>query len=407
MHHVRPTVAEIDLRALQHNYRLIRARVPADVGVLAAVKGDAYGHGAVACAQALQEVGCDWFGVALVEEGRALREAGIDRPILCLGGVAGPDGAEVALRWRLTPVVSDLAAAEWIDRAAARRREPCGVHLKVDTGMGRLGVPIAHWNSFLDRLAGLRWIRVDGICTHLAESEDDSEEARIFTREQGRRFLGAVQAARARGFNPALLHAANSGAILRHPAFTFDLVRPGILLYGYGPAGAEPSLDLRPVMRVTTRVLLVRDLPQGVGVSYGRTWTTPRPSRIATLPVGYADGYPRALSNRAEVLIHGHRAPVRGRVCMDMCMVDVTDVPVPVEAGDPVVLLGAQGDEAITAWDLARWSDTVAYEVLSGFSARVPRRQHRSAIEPAESGEQAMAEVNRAPGGLVDDRTAK
>jgi alanine racemase len=373
MQQVRPTTAHVDLGALAANFATIRAAVPAPTGVLCAVKGDAYGHGAVECALALEAAGADWFGVALVEEGRLLRQAGVTRPILSMGGV-GADGADVAIHHRLTPVISDLDDALRIEAAAARRREPYGVHLKVDTGMGRLGVPLPHWEGFLDRLAALRWVRVDGIASHFAESDDQDEASRIFTREQGRRFLGAVLAARSRGLRPALLHLANSGAILEHPRFAFDLVRPGLLVYGYSPVGPTPTLPVRPVLSVSTRVLLVRDLPSGVGVSYGRTWSTSRPSRIATLPVGYADGYPRALSNRAEVLIHGHRAPLRGRVCMDLCMIDVTDVPVPVRAGDEVVLLGAQGGERITAWDLAGWAGTIPYEVLAGFSARVPRR---------------------------------
>jgi alanine racemase len=370
MPQVRPTTAVVDLAALRHNLDVVRSKLGPDTGVLAAVKGDAYGHGAVACAKALEAAGCAWFGVALVEEGKELRRAGIENPILCLGGT-GPAGALEAIRHRLTPVVSDLDEAERIDRAAGERKEPYGIHIKVDTGMGRLGVALPHWEHFLDRLAGLRWIRVDGICSHLAESEELDP---VFTDEQGRRFLEAVRSARERGFRPALLHLANSGAILNHPRFHFDLVRPGLLLYGYDPRG-ESGLDLRPVLSLKTQVLLVRDLPAGVGVSYGRHWVTPGPSRIATLPVGYADGYPRALSDKAEVLVHGHRAPVRGSVCMDLTMVDVTNVPATVEVGDEVVLLGAQGGERVSAWDLAGWAGTIPYEILAGISARVPREE--------------------------------
>jgi alanine racemase len=371
--HVRPTAAFVDLERLRRNFQAIREAVPASTGILCAVKGDAYGHGAVTCARALEVAGADWFGVALVEEGRTLRRAGVSRPILCLGGV-GPAGAEAAIHHRLTPMISDLGEAERINEAAGRRREPYGIHLKVDTGMGRLGVPLPHWDHFLDRIADLKWVRVDGIASHLAVSECAPDtDGRVFTEEQGRRFLGAVQTARARGLRPALLHLANSGAILEHPKLHFDLVRPGLLLYGYSPAGRDCALPVQPVMRVQTRVLVVRDLPKGVSVSYGQAWTTPRPSRIATLPVGYADGYPRALSGKAEVLIQGHRAPLRGRVCMDLCMVDVTDVPVPVSPGDEVVLMGEQGDDAISAWDLADWAGTIPYEILAGFSDRVPR----------------------------------
>ena len=373
MSQVRPTTAHIDLGALRGNLAVIRQRVPAGAGLLCAVKGDAYGHGAARCALALEEAGADWFGVALVEEGRVLREAGVRKPVLVNGGV-GPEGAEIAIDQRLTPVLSDLDDAVRLDEAAARRRNPFGVHLKVDTGMGRLGVPLHLWTSFLDRLTALRWLRVDGILSHLSDADGRSEEARVRTMEQGRRFLAAVQEARSRGFRPALLHLSNSGAVLQHPRFAFDLVRPGLLGYGYSPTGGAPPEGLRPVMSVTTKVLLVRDLPAGVGLSYGRTWSTSRPSRIATLPVGYADGLPRALSNVGEVLIHGRRAPIRGRVCMDLCLVDVTDIPEAVRAGDEVVLMGQQGEARITADDLATWAGTISYEILTGFSARVPRR---------------------------------
>ena len=370
---IRPTIATVDLARLRANLAAVRAVIPPGTGILAAIKGDAYGHGAESCAAALEAGGCDWFGVALVEEGKALRAAGVSRPILCMGGV-GLYGAEEAIAHRLTPVLSDLGDAERLERAAAARHEPVGVHLKVDTGMGRLGVPLPRWESFLDRLAALRWVRVDGLCSHLARSEETDGQGAVHNREQLRRFVEAVRAARARGLRPALLHLANSGAVLGYPDLAFDLVRPGLILYGYSPAGRNPPIDVAPVMSVATKVLVVRDLPAGAGVSYGRTWVAPRPTRLATLPVGYADGYPRSLSNRASVLIHGHRAPVRGRVCMDLCMVDVTDIPVPVEVGDDVVLLGRQGDEEITAWDLADWAETIPYEILAGFSDRVPRR---------------------------------
>jgi len=373
MDQVRPTTALIDLDALAENFRQVRGHVGPQVGIACAVKGDAYGHGAVAVARTLEAAGADWFAVALVEEGIALRTAGVTRPILCLGGV-GLSGAEAALRWRLTPVVSSLADAELLDAAAARRHEPVGIHLKIDTGMGRLGVPLPRWGDFLDRLAAFRWLRVDGACSHLSESGALDEGARVHTREQGRRFLTAVQAARGRGFRPALLHVANSGAILTRPSMALDLVRPGLLLYGYSPISPEPPLALRPVMSVRTRVLLVRDLPAGVGVSYGRTWHSARPTRLATLPLGYADGYPRALSGHAEVLIAGHRAPVRGRICMDLCMVDVTDIPVAVRPGDAVVVMGTDQGERIDAWELATWAGTIPYEILAGFSERVPRR---------------------------------
>lgn len=364
---LRPTTAHVDLAALQANFGALRARVGPKVRVLAPVKGDAYGHGAVQVARALEAVGGDAFGVALVEEGAQLRDAGVRGLVLCLGGV-GRHGAEEAVARGLVPVVYDEGDAERLDAAARAAGRKVAVHLKVDTGMGRLGVPLPQWERFLDRFARFEALELDAMMTHFAESEVDDV---TYTQEQLRRFRRAVATARARGYAPRALHAANSGALLRHRDSWFDLVRPGIALYGEPPV---PLPALRPVMRVTTRVLFVKDLPRGASVSYGRRWVTDRPSRIATLPVGYADGYPRALTGKAEVLVAGRRCPVVGTVCMDLCMADVTDVPEPVESGDEVVLLGGEGPARIGAGEVAGWAGTIAYEVLCGFSERIPRQ---------------------------------
>ncbi|MCP4806047.1 MAG: alanine racemase [Proteobacteria bacterium] len=360
MNQIRPTTVHVDLAALRKNLAVVRARVGPSVGILAPVKGDAYGHGLVRVAQALDAENVDMFGVALVEEGKALRRAGIATPILCLGGI-GTHGAEDVLEHDLTPMVYDLAAAERLDVAAKEWGTTLSIHLKVDTGMGRLGVPSGHWERFLDRLADFMNLRVDGICTHFAEADTDA----TFTREQARRFHRAVEAARLREFGPGRLHVANSAA-LSYTDLRLDLVRAGLALYGIS---GEPDSELTPVMRVTTEVLFVKNLPAGAGVSYGRQWFATRPTRLATLPVGYADGYPRALSNKAEVFIHGQRCPVRGRVCMDMILVDVTDVTTPVRAGDEVELLGPN----IPATELAEHAGTIPYEIICGFSDRVPR----------------------------------
>ncbi|MGB0638538.1 MAG: alanine racemase [Myxococcota bacterium] len=367
---VRPTSAHVDLVQLATNLRLIRNHLPASPKILAAVKGDAYGHGAARCARALEASGVDWFGVALVEEGRALRAAGIEAPILCLGGV-GPLGAEEAIRNRLTPLIGNIEEAISMNTAATDAGLTYPIHIKVDTGMGRLGVPAHLWNHFLDQLADCRNLQVQGIASHLAESE--TVGGKINTEQQFRKYEEAVAAAKHRGFDTTLNHISNSGAVLQYPNRGSDMVRPGLLLYGYDPGNRIPRIDVKPIMTVKTQVLVVRDLPAGVGVSYGGQYTTTRPCRLATLPVGYADGYPRALSDQAEVLIHGQRAPVRGRVCMDLCMIDVTDVTTPVKAGDDVILLGEQDGNKITAWDLADWAKTIPYEILAGFSERIPR----------------------------------
>jgi alanine racemase len=379
----RPTAATVDFGALRRNFGAVRASLRPGTRVLCAVKGDAYGHGAVAVAGALNAAGCDAFGVALVEEGAQLRDAGIAGMILCLGGV-GRYGAEEAVARGLTPVVYDEGDAARIDAAAAAKGVPWSIHVKVDTGMGRLGVPLPHWEHFLDRLARYRWLRVAGLMTHLAESEAEDE---TFTREQGRRFREAVAVARERGFQPEILHVCNSGGVLTRPELHFDMVRPGLVLYGVAPAvRLRTRIPLSPVMRVSTQVLFVKDLPSGASVSYGRSFVTRRPSRIATLPIGYADGYPRSFGGRApresagpqvagaDVLIGGHRCPIVGIVCMDLCMVDVTDLRTPVESGDEAVLLGRQGDEEVSVEELATRAGTVPYEILCGFSERVPRR---------------------------------
>lgn len=367
MQQVRPTTALIHLDALRTNLGAIRGLVGRRRHIWAAVKGDAYGHGAVAVVNALETAGCDGFAVALVEEGVRLREAGCKAPILCLGGVQRT-GAQEALARGLTPVVFDEGDAERMEAVATG---PVPVHLKVDTGMGRLGVPMSQLGGFLDRFARYRHLVVEGLMTHFAESEAMDP---TYTLEQARRFQSATQIVRQRGFQPKSRHVCNSGAILTRPELYLDAVRPGIMLYGVAPdSWLRDRLPLQPVMQVTTRVLFVKDLPAGASVSYGRRFVTQRPSRIATLPVGYADGYPRALGNRASVLLQGRRCPVVGTVCMDLCMVDVTDLAEPVEPGDEVVLLGRQGEAEMRAEELAELAGTIPYEILCGFSERVPR----------------------------------
>jgi len=363
---IRPTVARVDLAALQRNYRRL-AQVAGDARVLAAVKGDAYGHGAVRCALALQDAGCEAYGVALIEEGRALREAGVRGELLVLSG-AGFGGTEVALDRNLTMVIFDHAVAARISEQACRRGVRHPVHLKVDTGMGRLGVSWREWPAFVAAMAALPGLDVVGVLSHLAGAEDDPEGTAV----QVARFRVAADQARAVGLAPRHVHLSNSAGLLTGVAPELTMVRPGLALYGASP-GAGLGLDLEPVMTVRTRVLHVRDLQTGDGVSYGQTWRAERPSRIAWLPVGYADGYLRELSNVGEVLVGGQRAPVRGRVCMDLTAVDVTDIP-GVAHGDEVVLLGRQGEQELRVERIAELAHTIPYEVLTRFSERVPRR---------------------------------
>jgi len=362
---VRPTRAEIDLDALAHNLRVVRDRAAA-AKVLAVVKADAYGHGLEAVGRRLAEEGIDGLGVALVEEGLLLRERGVTVPILVLNGIY--DGAHAeTLRAGLTPVVYDLEDVERFSRAAGIGT--ADIHLKIDTGMTRLGVPDHELDPFLDGLEGYPNVRVSGLMTHLSSAEDDAEA----TRAQLVRFEAAKARVIARGHRPRLVHAANSAATLFRDEARFDMVRAGVVLYGVMP-GPTPDPELRPVMRVVTSVARVKTFPAGTAVGYGRSWTAPRESRIATLAIGYGDGYPRSLSNRAEVLIRGQRCPVVGRVSMDLTGVDVTDLS-GCERGDEAVVLGAQGGDAITAEELGERAGSISWEILTQISPRVPRVQ--------------------------------
>jgi len=370
----RPTVARIDLGALRHNCQLVRRKLQGSgTAVMAAIKADGYGHGLVSVARVMASEGIDWLGVAIVEEGMALREAGITLPILVLGGFA--DGSEPeAIRAGLTPVVFRAASVRALNAVAARTGERIGVHVKIDTGMNRLGVPRGLLGSFLDLVEGLDHLYIDGVMTHLAEADRTDDD---FTEWQLEGFQAALEETLERGHRPRWLHAANSAALLlgRGPVTSAaaTLVRPGLALFGLPP---DPSLQdawpLRPVMSFETGISYLKRVPAGARLSYGLTWTAQRPTKVATLPVGYGDGYPRALGNRAEVLVRGQRAPVVGRVCMDLTLVDVTDVP-GVQEGDRVVLMGRQGDAEVTASELAALLGTIPYEVLVGISPRVPR----------------------------------
>lgn len=364
----RPTVAEVDLGALVHNLETLQS-VVSPARVVAVVKADGYGHGAAIVASTLEAAGADAFAVAIVEEGLELRSAAVRRPILVLGGV-GPAAAREALRAGLTPVVYD--PAQIAPLAAASGGAPVHVHLKIDTGMSRLGVDRRHLGELLQELDRSPAVRVAGVLTHLA-CADAPDPA--LTRDQLAAFDEALVALRAAGIDPGLRHAAASAGAIRFPEARLDLVRLGISLYGVLPSPALPAArlpGLEPVLRVRTTVLQVREVPEGTAVGYGGTFVARRTSRIATLAMGYADGLSRLLSNRGEVLVRGRRAPIAGNVCMDMTMVDVTELP-EVAAGDEVVVLGGQGDEAITADEVADRSGTISYEVLTSLSRRVPR----------------------------------
>ena len=361
-HQVRPTRAEIDLEAICHNVGIVRAHAGARK-LYGVVKADAYGHGLVPVARALAAAGIDGLCVALVEEGIALRDAGLDAPIVVLNGIYGQAHHEVVGR-ELEPVIYDLADVARFDEIGGVR-----AHLKVDTGMNRLGVSVEGevFDRFLERVGAARGIELVGVMTHLASAESDV----AFTARQLARFAGACDRLASRGHRPPLIHAANSAGTLVGPD-AGTMVRPGIALYGVSPVDGE-DFGLRPAMRVVTSVVRVSTIECGQSVGYGSTWTAARKSTIATLALGYGDGLMRALSNCGAVLIGGVRCPIVGAVSMDLTGVDVTDVPAGCARGDEAVIVGAQGSARIDANELATHARTIGYEILTSIAPRVPR----------------------------------
>lgn len=369
----RPTMAEIDLSALRHNYFQIRRTIPASCGILAVVKADAYGHGFMDISRELEELDVTAFGVAFLAEGIQLRKAGIDRPVLLLGGVY-PGQERKCVGYGLSTVIFSLEQARSLDAAAGRLFRKARVHLKVDTGMGRLGIHHQEVPRFLAELRGLRNLELEGIISHFASADELGEDGRRFTEIQCELFAGVVGTAVREGFSPRYIHIANSAAAFTLELPFCNLVRPGIALYGALPSPEfEGRMDLRPVMRLTSRIAMLKWIEPGQSVSYARTFVSERRTLVASVPVGYADGYCRALSNRGEALVRGRRARVTGTVCMDWIMLDVTDIP-HVSLGDQVTLLGCDGaGNCIRAEELADRSGTIPYEIFCGISKRVPR----------------------------------
>jgi alanine racemase len=366
---IRATRAEIDLGALRHNAALLR-RAAGGTAMAAVVKADAYGHGAVEVARALADQ-CAAFCVSLVEEGSELRDAGIALPILVMGPSLAGGHQELVYR-DLTAVVSDAADLQELAAIGRARGRPVAVHIKVDTGMGRLGIAPHELGPLLARTLAAGGLAVGGICTHFACADlPDLADARALTHAQLAVFDRVLASAQAAGATNLCRHAANSAGLIRFPEARFDLVRPGLALYGNGLAPEGEAL--RPVMQLTTRIAQVRAVPSGQAVSYGGLWRAPRASRLAVLPIGYADGYPRRLTGGAEVLVRGRRCPVVGAISMDMTLVDVTSLGHDAGVGDAVVLLGAQGEERVTARELAERAGITEYEVTCGVSKRVPR----------------------------------
>jgi len=363
------TWAEIRPENLVHNMRVIRGLLPAGTKFLAVVKADAYGHGAAAVSRRLESAGADYLAVSCLDEALELRRAGVSAPILILGHTP-PDYVPTLLAERLTQTVSNRAKAEAYETAAAQAGGVLRVHIKLDTGMGRLGF-LCTGARFADGVENVAaacrcaHLEPEGIFTHFAVSDEPGAEAEACTRAQFGLFLDVIAALEGRGIRFSLRHCANSGAVLNYPETALDMVRPGLLLYGYGDGG---RLGLKPGMRLMTRVSAIKALEPGARVSYGGTFTAQRPTRMGVLPIGYADGLLRALSGKCAFFVGGGMAPQRGRICMDMCMADLTDLPA---AGidSPVEIFG----ENASLETLAAAAGTIPYELLCAVSKRVPR----------------------------------
>lgn len=364
----RPTWAEIDLANIAHNVTEFRRHIPQGTRLMAVVKADAYGHGSVEVARAALAAGADWLAVALVEEGIILRQAGLAAPILILG-YTPPEAMAAIFQYRLTPGIIDENTLHLVEDEARRQRRKIGVHVKIDTGMGRLGPRDPGGKALVQRVLTSSHLDMEGIYTHFASAD---EEDKSFTLLQLDKFKSIVETIK-REKPQIIAHCANSAAAIELPQAYLDMVRIGISLYGLYPSPeVTHQVQLKPVMAFHTRVASVKEVPAGTTISYGRTFTTSRPSRIAILPVGYADGYIRLLSGKGHVLIQGQRVPLLGRICMDYCMADITNLP-GVNTGEPVVLYGRQGDEEISVDEVAELVGTINYEVTCAVSARVPR----------------------------------
>lgn len=363
------TWAEIDLQALEFNFRQIKSLLKKSTRVMAVVKADAYGHGAVNCAKPLLDAGADYLAVATVAEAVELRQADIQAPILILG-YSAPEQAATLIENHITATIYSLEMAKKLSCVAVEMNKKAKVHLKLNTGMERIGFPPEQIEEMCSvcRLPGLE---VEGIFTHLACADcADSSSVHL----QYERFNFAVEGLKSEGITIPLRHVLNSAGIFDFPEYQLEMVRPGIILYGYYPSDfihTERAM-LKPVLSLKSRVIHLHSVEQGNGIGYGWTYSAEKNMQVATVPVGYDDGYSRLLSNRAEMIVNGQKVPVVGRICMDQCMIDVTSVHT-ITVGDTVTVIGKEGEASITADDLANKTETISYEVLCDISKRVPR----------------------------------
>lgn len=364
----RPTYAEIDLGAMRHNLRAIKKIVGKDMEILGIVKADAYGHGILEVSRTLIKQGVKYLGVASLDEAASLRAAGIKAKIIVLGPIL-PQEAEGVLKFNVIQTVSDLYIAKALSRLAQRKKKKISVHIKIDTGMGRLGFWHEEAIGFVKKIAMLKNIIIDGIFTHFPSAESDAP----FTQKQIKDFNFLMKALWRCGIDIPVKHASNSMALVDFKESRMNMVRPGLIMYGLHPrVDLFKRLDLRPVLKLKTKIAHLKSVARGRSISYGRTYIAGEDTKIATIPVGYGDGYSRHLSNRADVLIKGRRAPVVGRICMDMTMVYMGHIK-GVKVGDEVVLIGSQGKDIIRAEELANLIYTIPYEIVCNIGPRVTR----------------------------------
>jgi alanine racemase len=362
--------AEIHVKALRHNVDGIRKKVGANVKIMGIVKGNAYGHGIIEVAKALTSFHVDYLGVGFLSEGIVLREAGIQTPILVLGGVLGSQIQDF-LRHDLDITVASLEIAERIEYEVGRKNSSkARTHIKIDTGMERIGVHSENAVKFIQHVSQLKHLDIVGLYSHFATAD---EKEKSYAKYQLKRFTSVIDAVRKLGLDIPCIHIANSGAILDLQESYFTMVRPGIMLYGIYPSKeTSESVPLQPVLSLKSKVVFIKEVQENTSISYGRKYYTKTRTKIATVPIGYGDGYSRRLTNRTEVLIKGKRYPVVGTICMDQCMVDV-GVGTEVHVGDDATLVGNDGNESISAWNIADTLGTIPYEVLTGITSRVPR----------------------------------
>jgi len=367
-----PSWAEINLDAIEANVKNIKAFIGDKVELIAVVKANAYGHGVIPVAQVVLEAGASRLAVARVTEGIKLRQAGIKAPILVMNYISLAE-VPLAVQHDLTPTLITLEQAKAFSHEATKAGKRLPVHIKVDTGMGRFGLLPEEVEGFVKEVASLPGLALEGLYTHFSVADETSQDSTLYTFKQFETFMDVAERLERAGFHFPLKHACNSAATIRFPQMHLQAVRVGIIIYGLRPSQeVEPPFPLTPALSLKSRVARVRTLPPGFPISYGRTYVTSRPTKVALVPVGYGDGYHRLASNRGFVLIRGVRVPIVGRICMDQFVVDVSEVD-GVAVEDEVVLIGEQGGERIGAEEVARWVETINYEVVASLTSRIPR----------------------------------